>query len=58
MYIRDVWKKMYFWQNNLTETEVGIMSYFHQQMVHFNRAMPFLYPGQTVGLKSCFQNHH
>ena len=51
-------KKMYFWQNKLSETEVEIMSYFHQQTVDFNSIFAFFYPGQTVALKSCFQNHH
>lgn len=51
-------KKGIFLQNKLTETEVGIMSQFQQQTVNFNSSYAFFYSGQTVGLKSCFQNHH
>ena len=33
-------KKGIFWQNKLTETEVGIMSQFQQQTVNFNSGAP------------------
>lgn len=54
MYIRDVCKKMYFWQNKLTETEVGIMSYFHQQMVDFNSIFAFFLSRSDSRLKELF----
>ena len=34
-------KKGIFWQNKLTETEVGIMSQFQQQTVNFNSSYAF-----------------
>ena len=54
MYIRDICKKMYFWQNKLTETEVGIMSYFHQQMVDFNSIFAFFLSRSDSRLKELF----
>lgn len=47
-------KKMYFWQNKLTETEVGIMSYFHQQMVDFNSIFAFFLSRSDSRLKELF----
>lgn len=55
MYICDVCqKKMYFWQNKLCETEVEIMSYFHQQMVDFNRSYAFFLSRSDSRLKELF----
>ena len=46
---------MYFWQNKLTaETEVGIMSHFLQQMVHFNSSFAFFLSRSDCRLKELF----
>lgn len=47
-------KKGIFWQNKLTETEVGIMSQFQQQMVNFNSSYAFFLFRSDSRLKELF----
>lgn len=47
-------KKGIFWQNKLTETEVGIMSQFQQQTVNFNSSYAFFLFRSDSRLKELF----
>ena len=47
-------RKGIFWQNKLTETEVGIMSQFQQQTVNFNSSYAFFLFRLDSRLKELF----
>ena len=51
-------KKVFSGKINKLKLNWELCLSFSNITVDFNSSYAFFYPGQTVRLKSCFQNHH